>query len=102
MEAGNMDESKYGVHASHCCVGHGCKYGDPDCPVVNELIKQKYMCEDCDDDGYTGIPQKPSELSNIAFPKCAGTCVSLRHVGASECGDICPHKFKSQSEIDNR
>ena len=23
-----------GVHQTHCCVVHGCKYGDEDCPVV--------------------------------------------------------------------
>ena len=37
-----------GVHASHCCKWHGCKYGDPDCPVVSGEVEQKYLCEDCD------------------------------------------------------
>ena len=38
-----------GVHRAHCCVLHGCKYGDEDaCPVVNGTIKQRYPCEDCD------------------------------------------------------
>ena len=36
-----------GVHASHCCKWHGCKYGDPDCPVVSGEVEQKYLCEDC-------------------------------------------------------
>ena len=22
------------VHSRHCCVEHGCKYGEEDCPVV--------------------------------------------------------------------
>ena len=39
-----------GVHETHCCVVHGCKYGDEDCPVVLGKIKQKYICESCDDD----------------------------------------------------
>lgn len=36
-----------GVHATHCCVEHGCKYCDEDCPVVTRQIKQEYPCEDC-------------------------------------------------------
>ena len=36
-----------GVHASHCCKWHGCKYGDPDCPVANGEVGQEYLCEDC-------------------------------------------------------
>jgi hypothetical protein len=47
-----MDKSKYGVHKTHCCVKHGCKYGDKDCPIVNGEIKQDYICESC---GYDGI-----------------------------------------------
>lgn len=42
-----MDKSKYGVHRTHCCKKHGCKYGDEDCPVVTGKIKQDYPCEDC-------------------------------------------------------
>jgi len=38
---------KWGVHRTHCCSKHGCKYGDDDCPVVIELIKQDYDCESC-------------------------------------------------------
>lgn len=36
-----------GVHASHCCKWHGCKYGDDDCPVVSGEVEQEYICEDC-------------------------------------------------------
>jgi len=35
------------VHQSHCCVKHGCKYGDEDCPVVKGEVKQFYYCEAC-------------------------------------------------------
>lgn len=42
-----MDKSNYGVHAAHCCKWHGCKYGDPDCPVVLGEITQMYLCYDC-------------------------------------------------------
>ena len=36
-----------GVHAAHCCKWHGCKYGDPGCPVVNGEVEQEYPCEYC-------------------------------------------------------
>lgn len=45
------DQSKHGsaigVHASHCCFLHGCKYGDDDCPIESGYIKQEYPCEWC-------------------------------------------------------
>jgi hypothetical protein len=43
----DVPESKYGVHATHCCVEHGCKYGNPKCPVVLGKVKQAYPCADC-------------------------------------------------------
>jgi hypothetical protein len=43
----NIPKEQWGVHASHCCFEHGCKYGDNDCPVVTGEIKQKYECEEC-------------------------------------------------------
>lgn len=36
------------VHATHCCARHGCKYGDPDCPVETGHIEAEYECEYCD------------------------------------------------------
>lgn len=36
---------KQGVHTSHCCKWHGCKYGDEDCPVVIGIAEQEYLCE---------------------------------------------------------
>ena len=35
------------VHITHCCVTHGCKYGDEDCPVANKKVAQSYSCEEC-------------------------------------------------------
>jgi len=43
---------EWGVHRTHCCSKHGCKYGDADCPVAIGLIKQDYDCESCLDDDY--------------------------------------------------
>ncbi len=45
-----IPESNWGVHISHCCSIHGCKYGDIDCPVKLNLTKQDYPCEFCDDE----------------------------------------------------
>src|SRR5688572_24030335 len=40
-----------GVHRTHCCVRHGCKYSGyshvHDCPVEQGRIKQEFPCEDC-------------------------------------------------------
>ena len=35
------------VHTSHCCIHHGCKYGDKDCTVVEGLAPQEGPCEQC-------------------------------------------------------
>jgi hypothetical protein len=40
---------KRGVHLTHCCAIHGCKYGDDDCPVERgEHIGMTYKDEACD------------------------------------------------------
>jgi hypothetical protein len=39
---------KYGVHRTHCCKKHGCKYNSENCPVVLGKIDQDYPCEHCD------------------------------------------------------
>ncbi len=43
-----VPEEKWGVHRTHCCLNHGCKYGNQDCPVELGLIIQDYPCEDCE------------------------------------------------------
>ena len=36
------------VHTEHCCLKHGCKYGeDESCTVVQKIEKQSYPCEEC-------------------------------------------------------
>lgn len=40
-------EGRKCVHTQHCCVNHGCKYGDPDCPVWLGKRNQSYPCESC-------------------------------------------------------
>lgn len=36
------------VHTEHCCLGHGCKYRDPNCTVENGTKPQSWDCEQCD------------------------------------------------------
>jgi|GEM_PF-6944422 len=49
----SIPEKDWGVHKTHCCFQHGCKYGDDQCPVEIGLIKQDYPCQDCDEFVYT-------------------------------------------------
>lgn len=46
----SIPEERWGVHRTHCCFKHGCKYGDDDCPVEIGLIAQDYLCESCTQD----------------------------------------------------
>jgi len=45
-----MEADHIGVHETHCCIIHGCKYGDSDCPVSLGEAPQVFPCEDCDTD----------------------------------------------------
>ena len=51
-----------GVHKSHCCILHGCKYGDCNCPVVKGDIRQDYICENCDMEGIYNHGDLASEI----------------------------------------
>lgn len=42
-----MSIDRVGVHRTHCCTQHGCKYGNVECPVVQGLVKQEFPCESC-------------------------------------------------------
>lgn len=45
---------RVGVHQTHCCPVHGCKYGDEDCPVDRQEVAPQYPnnngCESCEAD----------------------------------------------------
>ena len=43
-----IPKEQWGVHSTHCCVKHGCKYGYLDCPVEMKLVTQEFPCESCD------------------------------------------------------
>lgn len=54
-----------GVHQTHCCILHHCKYNeDDDCPVVKKRVKQAYTCEDCDQMGIRGLDDLEKYLSD--------------------------------------
>ncbi len=40
-------ENNQDAHTEHCCVIHGCKYGNEDCSVVNDKKRQSMWCETC-------------------------------------------------------
>lgn len=54
-----------GVHLTHCCVIHGCKYGDKDCPVADGTEQQEYCCETCD--VYDKCIKTPSKLQHKKY-----------------------------------
>lgn len=64
-----MGVDKIGVHKTHCCVLHGCKYGDQNCPVESKLIAQEYPCEMCWNIGVRNI-QDLIELMNNQKKTC--------------------------------
>lgn len=37
-----------GVHRTRCCLAHGCKYADDNCPVRAGRLAQDFPCEFCD------------------------------------------------------
>ena len=43
------------VHTEHCCVIHGCKYGEEGegCTVFDCFDLQSHLCESCDYEGNT-------------------------------------------------
>ncbi len=51
-----MSEPIKDVHTEHCCVLHGCKYGqDPFCTVVTRKSDQSFLCEQCEEDGIENL-----------------------------------------------
>ena len=65
----NRKEIELGVHASHCCILHGCKYGDDDCPVEKGRVKQEYTCEYCDQEGIKNVDDIAA-MTQLGLKKC--------------------------------
>ena len=72
---GNVD--KIGVHISHCCVLHGCKYRDEDCVVATGKMEQTYICEECSDYGIYSI----QDMKFIQSLHCCDDLINLvKHI----------------------
>lgn len=63
------------VHKTHCCIIHGCKYLNDDCPVVLDKIEQQYICEDCHNTGIKTV-KEVRKLFKSGKRKCE-TCGSV-------------------------
>ncbi len=57
------------VHTEHCCIVHGCKYGDDSttCSVTTGRKKQSFMCENCTEEGFTEIPTLSRKMNDDDF-----------------------------------
>jgi len=64
-----MEKERYGVHITHCCYLHGCKYGYDDCPVSTGEVKQEYVCEYCSDEGYKEVKEITSLIGKKMIDK---------------------------------
>ena len=64
-----------GVHVTHCCKLHGCKYGSLDCPVAKGHIDQQYICETCSDMGIKSL----QELDDVIHHR-VDVCSHCGHV----------------------
>lgn len=53
-----MDKHVEGVHTTHCCPRHGCKYSSEDCPIKNGRAEPVYTanngCEFCEENTVYG------------------------------------------------
>lgn len=67
---------KKDVHTEHCCVIHGCKYGNTKCTVVTRKKPQSFICEDCGCDGIENIKTIKAILEGRQ-PRCkyCGHCL---------------------------
>lgn len=80
-----MDKDNVGVHQSHCCVKHGCKYDDENCPVVTGKVQQKYLCESCSDEGVKSVEQLLGVMAGVV-PVCPDCGSPVKHEGGADFG----------------
>ena len=60
------------VHTEHCCILHGCKYGDEYCPVESGNKRQSFLCESCNY-MWENTPEENKELEEQIYAKFSGT-----------------------------
>lgn len=64
-------------HASHCCIIHGCKYMEKDCPVVLGKVKQDFLCESCRDFSDANIHYLCRTIKILEYIICDGIIFSF-------------------------
>jgi len=79
-----MNENNYGVHQTHCCLLHGCKYGDDDCPVVSGKVKQDCICFDCEEEGISSI----KELQNLIEDNKQKSSIGICYINTTNLSDL--------------
>jgi hypothetical protein len=42
-----MAVKNIGTHVTHCCLRHGCKYSEAECPVETKTHEQEFACPYC-------------------------------------------------------
>lgn len=55
------------VHTEHCCIIHGCRYGDKDCTVTNKNHPQSYPCQTCMDDKSQNLWESQSYIRTFLY-----------------------------------
>lgn len=66
------------VHTEHCCILHGCKYGDDEaCTVMKRLAPQSYLCETCN---YFGITTLEMVKRIDKTPEKVKRCPHCNHI----------------------
>lgn len=85
-----MNKRDKGVHIAHCCLLHGCKYGNEDCPVEKGEVEQAYLCENCGEEGLTQVADIKAMIQ-LGVRKCH-SCGSLYEV-------MNPHSLRDKVKL---
>lgn len=103
-EAKRLQAEFLGVHLSHCCTKHGCKYGEHDqCPVALGLLKPDVpTCETCweervqEEDNQRLIDsfEVRAEPRNVEYKLKGEVCVSF----GDEMVFVTPHVARDWSQ----
>ena len=97
-----------GLHINHCCKEHGCKYNDPDCPVVNGRAEQVYLCEQCEVKSGRVRSDKPNKSNKPKYVKPLGRIrtffdkLSKMHDGMDELIQLNKDLLKESEKINNQ
>jgi NTP pyrophosphatase (non-canonical NTP hydrolase) len=104
----SIPEDRWGVHEGHCCLEHGCKYNDHDCPVALGLTRQDGGCETCglEESGYYDEPEDRGSRYMIAKLK-EGFREIARHDDGNrysfrEVSELCQYYLEMAPPFENK